>query len=256
MSGTVGEDAVHAAVIALRGILDDVKNGKTLPQDSVLDHLEQTCMAVSHLRPGAGAVQTNVEALGQKVSEEVAGMETAINEEAQKVREELSNTIGRFAATEAAITAITGELYQTKLQVKQLEEAAAASANAFGREEGGKKWEDRKERNIMEYKSVQYLKPLVGDKSMFRQWHQKFVTALYAIDEDFGDIVKNIEVLCDTGTKPDDMVGTLEEKFGEATDYSKKLYTVLMDKAEGEAFEKIRMVGDHQGILAYAKVYR
>ena len=29
-----------------------------------------------------------------------------------------------------------------------------------------------------------------------------------------------------------------------------------MDKAEGEAFERIRMVGDHQGILAYAKMYR
>ena len=114
MSGVGGEDAVHAAVIALRGIIEDVKSGRTLPQDSVLDHLEQTCMAVSHLRSGAGAVQTNVEALEAKVSEEVAGMKTAINEEAQKVREELSNTIGRFAATEAAITAITGELYQAK----------------------------------------------------------------------------------------------------------------------------------------------
>ena len=86
MSGAVGEDAVHAAVIALRGLMEDVKNGRTLPQDSVLDHLEQTCTAISHLRSGAGTVQINVEALEKKVAEEVTGMKTAINEEAQKVR--------------------------------------------------------------------------------------------------------------------------------------------------------------------------
>jgi len=212
-------------------------------------------MAVSHLRSGAGTVQTNVEALEHKVSEEVVGMKTAINEEAKKVREELSNTVGRFAAAEAAITAITGELYNTKILVKQLEEAAA-SANANIDGGNGRFWEDKKERNIMEHKSMQFLKPLGGDKGVFRQWHQKFVTALFAIYEDFGNIVKTIETASDTGTKPDEMVGTLEEKYGDVERYSKKLYTVLMDKAEGEAFERIRMVGDHQGILAYAKMYR
>ena len=33
----------------------------------------------------------------------------------------------------------------------------------------GRPWEERKERSIMDYKSIQYLKPLVGDKSVFRQ---------------------------------------------------------------------------------------
>ena len=56
MAGSVGEDAVHAAVIAMRSLLEEVKSGRMLPQDSVLDHLEQTCMAVSHLRSGAGTV--------------------------------------------------------------------------------------------------------------------------------------------------------------------------------------------------------
>ena len=80
---------------------------------------------------------------------------------------------------------------------------------------------------------MQFLKPLGGDKGVFRQWHQKFITALFAIDEDFGNIVKMIETASDTGTKPDEMVGTVEEKYGDVDKYSKKLYTVLMDKAEG-----------------------
>ena len=29
-----------------------------------------------------------------------------------------------------------------------------------------------------------------------------------------------------------------------------------MGKADGEAFDEIRMVGERQGILAYAKLYR
>ena len=47
---------------------------------------------------------------------------------------------------------------------------------------------------VLEYKAIQSLKPLGGDKGVFRQWHQKFITALYAIDEDFGDMVKCIEL--------------------------------------------------------------
>ena len=39
MASSVGEDAVHAAVITLRSLIEDVKSGRTLPQDLVLDHL-------------------------------------------------------------------------------------------------------------------------------------------------------------------------------------------------------------------------
>ena len=64
MANSVGEGAVHAAVIAMRNLIEEVKSGRTLPQDSVIDHLEQTCMAVSHLRSGAGAVQVGEEVVG------------------------------------------------------------------------------------------------------------------------------------------------------------------------------------------------
>ena len=77
---------------------------------------------------------------------------------------------------------------------------------------------------------------------------------LYAVDESYIRNFKKIEVSCDTGTKPEEVQGALEEKYGDGEDFSAKLYTVIMDKVEGEAFDKIKMVGERQGILAYAKL--
>ena len=89
-SGTdfVAEDAVHASVVYLRGLGEAIRKGDRLGDgDAMLDFIEHTCTAVSHLRTGVGSVQLNVEALEKKVAEEVVGMKQAINVEAQKVRE-------------------------------------------------------------------------------------------------------------------------------------------------------------------------
>ena len=67
-------------------------------------------------------------------------------------------------------------------------------------------------------------------------------------------MVKMIEVSCGTGTKPEEALGTVEAKYDNVEDYSAKLYTVVMDTAEGEALGKIKMVGERQGISAYAKL--
>ena len=45
-------------------------------------------------------------------------------------------------------------------------------------------WEEKKERMAMEHRSIHLLKPMDGVKSVFRQWHQKIVTALRAVDGD------------------------------------------------------------------------
>ena len=79
----VVEDAVHASVVFLRGLGEAIRKGDRLGDgDAMLDLIEHSCTAISHLRSGAGSVQLNVEALEQKITEEVLGMQMAINAEA------------------------------------------------------------------------------------------------------------------------------------------------------------------------------
>ena len=45
---------------------------------------------------------------------------------------------------------------------------------------------------IMEHKVIQYLRAVNGDKSLFRQWHQKFTTALGQISSGHEEIVQRL----------------------------------------------------------------
>ena len=94
----------------------------------------------------------------------------------------------------------------------------------------------------MEYKAIQGLKMLGGDEGQFRQWHQKMVSAMFTVKDEYGKILKYLEKSLDVGTKADDIQDELEENFDEelVEEFSMKLYTLLMDKAENEAYEKIR----------------
>ena len=213
----VGEDAVHGAVMALRSLGEAVRRGDRLVDvDVTIDVIEQTCVGLSHLRQGAGSVQLNVEALERWIAEEVVGMKTAIDTEAKKVREELANCLGRFTLVEAALTGVTTNLHQVQEVVKELRESGR---NLGGTGAGGGYGRDQAKKSIMEHKSVQLLKTLGGDKSQFRQWHQKFISALYAIEEDYGAMVKMIEVLCDTGAKPEEVSGAVEDKYGSVENF-------------------------------------
>ena len=112
MAGEDVEDAVQASVVGLRGLREAIRVGDRLGDgDAMLDIIGHACAAISHLRSGAGSVQLNVEALERKIADEVVGMKTAINTEATKVREELTNCLGRFTAVEAALTSVTTNLH-------------------------------------------------------------------------------------------------------------------------------------------------
>ena len=60
-------------------------------------------------------------------------------------------------------------------------------------------------RNPLESKTINNLKPLTGDKGMFRQWNQKFISAVYTINNEYGDAMKNIEKELDMGSKTDEV---------------------------------------------------
>jgi hypothetical protein len=70
---------------------------------------------------------------------------------------------------------------------------------------------------IMEYKAIQNLRAVNGDKSMFRQWHQKFSTALGQVVESHEEIVRRFVKEIDLGREMEKSVaGLYGEEFEKA----------------------------------------
>ena len=64
---------------------------------------------------------------------------------------------------------------------------------------GGKGGGHRYENTIMEHNVIQYLRAVIGDKSLFRQWHQKFTTALGQVIGVHEEIVQRMVKEIDLG---------------------------------------------------------
>ena len=66
---------------------------------------------------------------------------------------------------------------------------------------------------------------MTGDKSQFRQWHQKLINALSTINEDHSETIKDIEQAMDVGDKPDDVITQLDRKY-EMEDFNKEIHCI------------------------------
>ena len=135
-----------------------------------------------------------------------------------------------------------------KDEIRKLKDVINAGANGGG---GG----DKYKKGILEYKVVQDIKSLTGDKSQFRQWHQKLINALSTIHGNHSEIIKDIEKAMDVGEKVDDVIHGLETKY-DLTDFDKDIHCIMMDKCEGEAYDKIKGLQHKQGAEVYITIYR
>ena len=72
-----------------------------------------------------------------------------------------------------------------------------------------------KSRSMVGSKIIQYLKPLVGDKSGFRQWHQQFMSAVYSVNNKFGAYLKTTEKEMHLGNKVSDVTDMIRESADE-----------------------------------------
>jgi len=113
-----------------------------------------------------------------------------------------------------------------------------------------------KSRSMVGSKIIQYLKPLVGDKSGFRQWHQKFLSAVYSVHNKYGGYLKTMEKEMDLGNKVSDVTDLTRENADDGDEFSEDLHAVLMSKAEGEAYEKLRPIEDQEGVRGYLTLYK
>ena len=119
-------------------------------------------------------------------------------------------------------------------------------------------------RSILESKAVGNLPSLGSDKMTYRLWNERLINVVAAIrfgsrrlfkamadyvDQEVGG---NFEELfkASEGCKEMEAEGTTYERMDE------DLYTVLMDKTEGEAALRVRGCNPGQGVKAYMVVYK
>ena len=101
-------------------------------------------------------------------------------------------------------------------------------------------------KRILEFRVIQNIKPLTGDKSQFTQWHQTLINALMTINEEHAEIIKTIEKAMDIGDKMDDALDDLDQQ-SLLDKFNKDTICILMDKCEGEADDKIKGLQNSRG---------
>jgi hypothetical protein len=122
---------------------------------------------------------------------------------------------------------------------------------------GGGLRPEKHSRGVMEHRVIQGLRAVNGDKALFRQWHQKFVTAMGQVKEVYEEIIHNMVKEIDLGKDLESTLKKLAEVYGEVWfDVSGDVYKVLIDKSEAEAYDKIKMVRPGDGLKAYGIMYR
>ncbi len=86
----------------------------------------------------------------------------------------------------------------------------------------------------------------------FRQWHQIFITALGQMGAVHEEIIQQPVKETDLGKALDKVVENLRNNFGEEFGrVSGVVWNILLDKAENEAYDKIKMIPKGQGVVAY-----
>ena len=78
---------------------------------------------------------------------------------------------------------------------------------------GGHGAGNRYQKTIMEHKVIQYLRVVNGDKSLFRQWHQKFTTALGQVPGAHEEIIQRMVKEIDLGKELEKVVTILRDEY-------------------------------------------
>ncbi len=111
---------------------------------------------------------------------------------------------------------------------------------------------NRYNKGIMKHNVIQNLQAVSGDKSLFRQWHYKFITALGQVGNSHEEIVHRLIREIGLGKDMEKVATGLRHDFGEELEKaSGDVWSTLIGKAEVEAYDKIKIVPQGQGVVAH-----
>ena len=188
-------------------------------------------------------------------------------EAARRALHELTQCLDRAAAqvqqtTDAQLRVDIGDAYTKLSQAAQgimlfmstepdrIDQSVRAHAAGSGQASRNK--------SVMDHKIVQNLGKVTGDKTKFRQWNHKLKSALRTVDKAYNDVLEAVEKELNIGTPMDKIDEEIKNKIADA-DYEKlahDLYSILIDKAEDEAYDKIKNIDTNEGLRAYMVLYR
>ncbi len=107
---------------------------------------------------------------------------------------------------------------------------------------------------IMEMRIVQGIKPLLGDKSKFRQWNQKLGAVLFQVRAHWGQALQEIQRRVDTGEREDEVQEFMKGSMGDYDEFSQTPYFIMIDKCERRrtrSSERSRSSWGSRPIVAY-----
>ena len=114
-----------------------------------------------------------------------------------------------------------------------------------------------------DHKMVQNLKPLVDDKSKFRQWNLKFINAMTDYNPLYGRALNELMMWADTEALPDFSSGWPGNKLGvgktaglNVEKFEDEVRCVLVDKADGDIHTRITNARGQGGAYIYADMHR
>ena len=113
-------------------------------------------------------------------------------------------------------------------------------------------------KNAMEYRIVQNLSKVNGDKTKFRQWNHKLKSALRIVDTSYHNIMEDMEMEMNIGNPIDEVYDDIKVKYpGEGHKrLAQDLYNIIIDKVEDEAYDRVKNVDVNNGLQAYMILYR
>ena len=117
----------------------------------------------------------------------------------------------------------TGSMFQQE-SMRLLSMLAAQGGGGYGAN-------GRPQKTIMEYKVIQYLRAVNGDKALFRQWHQRFTTALGQVPGNHEEIIQRMVKEIDLGKELEKVVITLKDEYEDFLKVSGDVWNVLIDKS-------------------------
>ena len=123
-------------------------------------------------------------------------------------------------------------------------------------------------RGAMEHKAVTHMKTQGNDRSGYRMWHEKLVNAFAQVNNQYRGILERLAQDTDhdedvSVSDHDSWVAWLgqianppEHDRVDVKTLNEDMYSVLMDKTEGEAWQRVKTVRSGRGLEAFVKVYK
>ena len=255
-------EAAKAELVALQGKFEQdmgVQKGQVQAKVSQIeDALNKVNQQLQHAE-GKGIEmdrQFNViQVNAQEVNDKVEALTVQLNQEWGKMQADF-----RLKALEDKVSQLLQSSGSASAGVGS---HGAAGVNSSG---GGSK------RGAMEHRAVMNLKVQGSDRMGYRMWHEKLVNAFAQVNNQYRVVLERVTESVDQAV---DMGYSGSGEWGQwLSEWSKKeggtvrldnidmgqlnedMYSVLMDKTEGDAWLRVKAVKSGRGLEAFVRIYK